>query len=267
MCDGKFPGITAKSLHQSLWKWPEIEGLHSFKGKLVHSADWDHDYNYSNKRVALIGNGSSGIQILPQLAATEGTEVTSFQRGPTWVTSRMSPASLLGRDDPDPNPRYTEEDKQRFRKDPEYHHQYRKQLIHRVNKAFRMVPAHRVPVCLQTNEKVIQFLKGSPENLDATQYAIKQMSAKLNYRKDLCDMLIPTWELGCRRVTPGEGYLESFLRPNVSLTQSPITKVTEDSVCTADGMVYEIDISMCHSHSAPLRQVLTKTCSRLRHGI
>jgi hypothetical protein len=51
----------------------------------------------------------------------------------------MSPAKLLGRDDVSPNPEYTEDDKRRFREDPKYLNQYRKQLIHRINRAFRMV--------------------------------------------------------------------------------------------------------------------------------
>ncbi|RFU28543.1 hypothetical protein B7463_g7793, partial [Scytalidium lignicola] len=211
----------------SLWKWPDIEGLHSFKGKLVHSANWDHDFDYSNKRIALIGNGSSGIQVLPQLAKTAGTDVTSFQRGPTWVISRMSPSMLLGRNETDPNPVYTEEDKRRFRTDPKYHNKYRKELVHRINKAFRL------------------FIRDSPENIDATKFAIKQMSEKLNYDKELCEKLIPKWELGCRRVTPGEGYLESFLLPNVHLNQIPITKITENAVHTADGQTLEVDVVAC----------------------
>jgi cation diffusion facilitator CzcD-associated flavoprotein CzcO len=123
----------------SIWKWPDIPGLHDFKGCLVHSANWDHEYDYSHKRIALIGNGSSGIQILPQIAKLEGTDVTSFQRGPTWVIARMSPGSLLGKSDLSSNPEYTEEEKKKFREDPVFHNKYRKQLIHRINKAFRMV--------------------------------------------------------------------------------------------------------------------------------
>ncbi|KAJ5806874.1 hypothetical protein N7474_010466 [Penicillium riverlandense] len=211
----------------NLWKWPVIKGLESFKGKKVHSAEWDHLYDYSDKRIAVIGNGSSGIQILPQLAKLEGTDVTSIQRGPTWVISRMSAAKLLGRDDISPNPEYTEDDKRRFTEDPKYHNEYRKQLIHRINRAFRM------------------FVKGSPANLEATEFAKKQMSNKLGNDPELCRKLIPDWELGCRRITPGEGYLESFLRPNVHLTQSPITHVTEHAIHTADGQVVEVDVIVC----------------------
>ncbi|KFZ25287.1 hypothetical protein V502_00235 [Pseudogymnoascus sp. VKM F-4520 (FW-2644)] len=211
----------------NLWKWPAIEGLESFKGKKVHSADWDHSYDYSTQRIAVIGNGSSGIQILPQLAATEGTDVTSFQRGPTWVISRMSPSMLLGRADVSSNPVYTEEDKRRFKLDPQYHNRYSRDLVNRINKAFKM------------------FVKGSPENIEATKFAIKQMSDKLNNDSELCAKLIPDWELGCRRVTPGEGYLESFLLPNVHLNQNSITHITENAVHTSDGQSLEVDIIVC----------------------
>lgn len=58
-------------------------------------------------------------------------------------------------------------------------------------------------------------------------------------------MLIPEWSLGCRRITPGEGYLESFLRPNVHLTQSPIKEITSDAMVTEDGERYEVDVIAC----------------------
>lgn len=111
----------------------------NFKGQKVHSAAWDHDFDYSNKRIAVIGNGSSGIQILPKMAKLPGTQITSFQRGPTWVVNTFSPASLLGKDDPAYNPEYTEEEKKEFREDEVKHNAYRKKLIHNINDGFKMV--------------------------------------------------------------------------------------------------------------------------------
>lgn len=52
---------------KSHWKWPDIQGLHEFQGDLVHSANWPQEFNYDGKRVAVIGNGSSGIQIVPAI--------------------------------------------------------------------------------------------------------------------------------------------------------------------------------------------------------
>lgn len=68
------------------------------------------------------------------------------------------------------------------------------------------------------------------------------MTAKLNNDPELCEKLIPKWELGCRRITPGEGYLEAFLRDNVDLTQSPITNIDADCIYTADGKAHRVDV-------------------------
>ena len=163
----------------STWHWPKITGLNDFKGHKVHSAGWDHSYDYSHKRIGVIGNGSSGIQILPSMAELPGTTVTSFQRGPTWVFSRMTPAQLVGSDDPSYNPAYREEDKEKFH-DPEELKKYRKVVQGGINKAFRM------------------FVKDSETNRNSTEFAVKQMSEKLNHDPELCEKLIPKWELGCR---------------------------------------------------------------------
>jgi len=60
--------------HDSNWKWPQIPGLHDFKGELIHSADWPEKFEYAGKKVAIIGNGSSGVQILPALQPGEQSD-------------------------------------------------------------------------------------------------------------------------------------------------------------------------------------------------
>ncbi|KAK0624227.1 hypothetical protein B0T14DRAFT_454425 [Immersiella caudata] len=206
--------------------WPSIPGLKDvFKGHLTHSARWDHEFDYSGKRIAVIGNGSSGIQIVPQMAKLEGTTVMNFIRGPAWVYYRAPPAKHLGREDADPNPKYTPEERKRF-KDPEQHLQHRKGIIARSNKSFFL------------------FIKGE-NNKEGMRVAAAQMAEKLNHDERLCEALIPKWELGCRRITPGPGYLESFLRPNCDLSNSPIVQVSENAVHTADGKSFECDVVVC----------------------
>ncbi len=73
------------------------------------------------------------------MAKLEGTQVTSFQRGPTWVVSTMNPASLLGKSDPAYNPEYTDEDMRVFREEAGRHHNYRKTIIASINDSFKMV--------------------------------------------------------------------------------------------------------------------------------
>jgi cation diffusion facilitator CzcD-associated flavoprotein CzcO len=51
----------------SEWQYPKIPGIENYKGKLMHSARWDQDYDFKNKTVAVIGGGSSSVQIVPEL--------------------------------------------------------------------------------------------------------------------------------------------------------------------------------------------------------
>ncbi|KAL6241215.1 hypothetical protein RBB50_011894 [Rhinocladiella similis] len=209
------------------WHWPKIEGFHTFKGHKCHSASWDEGYDYSNKTIAVIGNGSSGVQIIPQLAKLPSTKVICFQRSSNFVYTPFTPGSLLGRDDKRENPPFTEEDKQRFREDPAFQREYRRTIVHRVNAGFR------------------RFIKGSPENKQITAAAREQMAAKLNNDPDLCSRLIPDWGLGCRRITPAEGYLEALQRSNVELVTSAVVKADENSITTADGRTFKIDVLAC----------------------
>lgn len=131
-------------------QWPAIPGLKDFKGHVTHSARWDHDFDYSNKRIAVIGNGSSGIQIVPQMAKLPGTDVMNFIRGPTWVTYRVSPATHLGRPSDEVNPSYLDEEKKRFAEHPTAMRDHRRAIIGRSTKAFRMVSPGLLPswVCM-----------------------------------------------------------------------------------------------------------------------
>lgn len=49
------------------WKWPKIPGLATYKGHLCHSAQWNPNFEWKGKTVAVIGSGSSAIQIVPEL--------------------------------------------------------------------------------------------------------------------------------------------------------------------------------------------------------
>lgn len=69
----------------SHWKWPQIEGLHGFKGQLCHTAKYDPKTDLDNKRVAVIGTGSSGVQVIPTIVS-KVKELHTWIRTPTWIT-------------------------------------------------------------------------------------------------------------------------------------------------------------------------------------
>lgn len=88
-------------------------------------------------------------------------------------------------------------------------------------------------------------MKDSDLNIKASEAAKMQMAETLKQDPDLCKKLIPEWSLGCRRITPGEGYLESFLRPNVQLVMSSVKAMTDDSCITEDGRSFKVDVVAC----------------------
>ncbi|KAJ5653418.1 flavin-binding monooxygenase [Penicillium lividum] len=88
------------------WRYPTIPGIQSYKGTLVHSAAWPEDLDLSGKVVGLIGNGSSGIQILPAIKS-QVKELVTFIREATWI------APPIGQE----YHAYTPEEKERFKED------------------------------------------------------------------------------------------------------------------------------------------------------
>ncbi|KAJ5560246.1 hypothetical protein N7513_002645 [Penicillium frequentans] len=71
------------------WKWPSIPGLHDFKGKKMHTADWDTEYNYTGQKIAVIGNGSSGIQVVPG-TLPKVAHIDHYVRSRTWIAPPLA---------------------------------------------------------------------------------------------------------------------------------------------------------------------------------
>ena len=215
------------------WKWPTIDGLQDFKGTLAHSAAWDTAIDWTNKTVAVIGTGSSSIQMVPRLAAT-AKHLTVFMRNSTYIGPQLG-SNISNRDaDPeamDPQAAgkhsYTEKEKKRFRDDPDYHLEYRRKVERSVVSGFRT------------------FYRGSELNLAAKKFMQQDMAKKLGNRDDLKQRFIPKWSPGCRRLTPGEGYLETLIRPNVTCVFDDIVKVTPNGIVTRDGSEHCVDILAC----------------------
>jgi 4-hydroxyacetophenone monooxygenase len=63
---------------------PEIAGAADFKGQSWHTARWPENFDHAGKRIAVIGTGCSGYQMIPELARTV-QHVTVFQRTPSWL--------------------------------------------------------------------------------------------------------------------------------------------------------------------------------------
>ena len=69
-------------------RFPDIRGIDTYKGRKIHSARWDHDYDFTGRRLAVIGTGASTVQIVPELVK-HAEFVKVFQRTPGWVLPRL----------------------------------------------------------------------------------------------------------------------------------------------------------------------------------
>src|SRR5206468_3616224 len=64
-------------------KPPDIRGIDTFAGAIMHTARWDHSVSLNGKRVGVIGTGASGVQVIPSIAPLV-EHLTVFQRTPIW---------------------------------------------------------------------------------------------------------------------------------------------------------------------------------------
>lgn len=214
------------------WKWPDIRGLHEFKGTLVHSANWDPSISCKDKRVAVIGTGSSAIQIIPQIQPLVSQLIT-FMRSVTWISPPIAEDMLKGTNadagtiNPDNKPqhRYTDEEIRQFNENPETFLAYRKELESRFNTMFDV------------------FIAGSEVSKQAQKSMREEMLRRIGPgNEDLKQHLIPSWPPGCRRMTPGEGYLEALTKENVTRVYDEIERITPQGLQDATGRMHEVDI-------------------------
>jgi len=86
---------------------------------------------------------------------------------------------------------------------------------------------------------------GTQSQKDFFKMASDSHKEKLADRPDIYEALTPNWVPGCRRLTPGPGYLEACCAPNVNYISTAISKVTEKGIETIDGKIREVDIIIC----------------------
>lgn len=209
------------------WKWPDIKGLHTFTGHLAHSADWDPATELEGKRVAVFGAGSSGIQIVSNIQPSV-RHLYHWIRSPLWISGGLVSGFAGPNGD---NFEYTEETKRRFRSDPEMHLRYIKGLEDESNQGYQFA------------------LRNTKGQTAAVQFATQLMQQKLEKRPDIFEKIIPkTYGVGCRRPTPGHGYLESLVEPNVTIYTEDVREITPTGFIDCRGEPHEVDIIICKLH-------------------
>ena len=192
----------------STFGFPDITGIDDFKGKKIHSADWDHDYDFSGKNVAVIGTGASAVQIIPELVKV-AKHVKVFQRTPGWVLPR-------------PNFVTPEWNKQLFRKLPASQQAMRNLLYW----------GHE--------SMALAFIWNSPLT------RLTERLSKLHLRTQVKDrwlrrQLTPDFTIGCKRVLMSNDYYPALQKENAKLITWPIARISDNGIRTVEGIEHQVD--------------------------
>ncbi|KAI3530089.1 hypothetical protein CABS03_07267 [Colletotrichum abscissum] len=215
-------------------KWPTIAGRERFRGILHHSANWDaakeeaqEGFSWKDKRVAVIGVGSSAIQIMPQMQR-KAKHVTNFVRSRTWISSTFASAFLerLNEGAGASNHVFSPEERKSFTNE-EFYSQFRRELERGLNAVHKITE------------------QGQPLQLEARRIIEEKMLEKLASKPEIADKLIPDFPVACKRLTPGPGYLESLTADNVEFCSQELASFTEKGLMTADGRELEFDAIIC----------------------
>ncbi len=187
---------------------PNIDGIDDFTGEVVHSARWNHDYDLTGKRVALVGTGASAVQIGPEIAARVA-RLDVYQRTAPWIVPR------------------------------------RDRTYSRVERlAYRHVPGlqrlARTLIYWGRETFVFGFAINPKMAAPARKMAERNLARGV---KDpaLRTAVTPKFQIGCKRILLSNDWYPMLERDNVSLIADGISAVQGNAIVTSDGVAREVD--------------------------
>lgn len=193
-------------------KLPDIAGIDTFAGTVVHTTRWDDDVELAGRRVGIIGTGATAVQLIPELADVAG-ELTVFQRTPIWVTAKPDvPVPWL------------------------------------VRKAFAAVPLTQRAVRLGGTAILEALMVSAVLHYDRVPLvnAAAERLARLQLRQvadpETREKLTPDYTFGCKRPTFSNDYYPTFNRDHVHLETTSIDHVDATGIVTADGARTDLDV-------------------------
>ena len=203
---------------------PDIPGRDEFAGASFHSARWDHSVDYRGKRVAVIGAGASGFQIVPTIAG-DVAELTVFQRTAQWMF---------------PNPNYHEQVgpgvQWALRHLPFYGRWYRF-LLFWPGCDGGLAAARVDPEWPHSNLAV------SATNDITREIFTAWIAEQVGDDPELLAKVIPDYPATGKRTLQDNGsWLRALKRDNVELVREGIDHIDARGVVTASGERYDVDI-------------------------
>jgi cation diffusion facilitator CzcD-associated flavoprotein CzcO len=207
---------------------PDIDGLDSFAGDCVHSALWHDDLEIGGRRVGVIGNGSSGVQLVTALAGV-ASRVVLFQRTPQWVFPGMDFTIPLS-----------------------------------VRSLFERRPTSIEAVVSGIEWLADWLLQGAAARPSSRRRFVEAV-ARWHLRKvrdpELRRRLTPRDSALCKRPVVSSGFYSAVQRDDVEVISSGIAHIEQAGVRTADGNLHELDVLIlatgfrAHDYMRPIRIV------------
>ncbi len=189
---------------------PEIPGLESFGGDVVHTARWDDSLATDGRRIAVIGMGSTGVQVFAALQP-KATRITHFARSPQWVSWAPMGAS---------QPRLVSE---LLRASP------------RLNRAMYEM--------LLKGSGILADIATRPSWRRRLVQQFPRLNLRLQVRDPaLREKLTPDYQPLCKRQVVSASYYPALQSPNAELVTEAITEVTPAGIRTADGREHPTDL-------------------------
>ena len=202
---------------------PHIKGMDTFKGVVIHSSSWPEDLNVEGKRVAVIGNGASAMQIVPAIAP-KVSQLTIFARSKQWA----APFPQFGKEVPEAV-RYL------LNVMPLYRLWYEQRLSwtfnDRVHETLFKDPKWRDPArsVNAVNDRHRRFF---------TDYVISE----LGDRQDLLKHVLPDYPPFAKRMLLDNGWYRALRRDNVRLIPHNLSEVNENTLTAGNGETIEADV-------------------------
>ncbi len=180
----------------------------AFAGTAFHSSRWNHAYDLTGKRVAVIGTGASAIQFVPHVAA-RAARVHVFQRTPPYVVDKADRA-------------YASWERRLLRRVPVL------RTLSRANTYARL------------EARGLAFIT-APRLMGPATNVFRRRLAERVPDAGLRAALTPEYVMGCKRVLLSDDYYEAVNAAGVELVTEPVDRITETAVVTADGRERPVD--------------------------
>jgi cation diffusion facilitator CzcD-associated flavoprotein CzcO len=189
--------------------YPDWPGLSQFEGVTFHTQKWNHNHDCNGKTIALVGTGSTSIQIAPELARV-ADHLYIFQREPGWIMPKFSRP-------------YKDRTRALYR---------RSRTLDRLS---RLVWFLAYDVFARG-----AFSTGSRVNRLANRLGHVYIKHAVK-DPELREKVTPLYPFGCKRPLWSDDFYATLAEPNVTLVAQAVESVTADAVVAADGQKYPID--------------------------